>query len=614
MESSTRLFAGSAGVPVGTWEVGAVRLNLWLPRRDREPYRPWVVLCRRAGSRGSVTSDFGDGDSLPELVRNVLRQAAAQWQSQPAQVEVADTELAGILETLLAGTGVPVEVNLDLPALRRRLKELVLRATPDDPTPGPLAGAGVTLEQLAAFTSAAAELFAGPWGLLSFGDWVRVEAPEVEEGLRWFSLEDRGGRPRLVFATNPESAPEEWMEDWDDEDGDGEEEDREDEDWDEEDWEEDSEEDEERWLVELGHPWELPLSDLELWERHGLPWIGEKLAPVARFFSWDDVERPDARQLAFLEGLLRALARMTEEKLDAGPWEEEVPTFQGPLRLVLSLPHLPSPEELEAPGDGTPAERVAALMERARWAPGREAIQLARRALEIWPDCAEAYVLLAERTKERESSRRLFAEGVAAGERALGPEVLDAPGQLWERVEACPYLQALLGLAQALVDLDQREEAATHFRALLRHDPDDHLGARRPFANLLLELGRDDEAEEVLAPCPDELLLADVVYLKALVAFRREGDSPEARRRLRSALKLNPSFPLFLFSNLNFVPRFRAGDSVLGGADEIVAWFGRYQTPWSNTPGALEWLAERSEVEEKTGGKRPKAKKGKKRR
>ncbi|HYX25748.1 MAG TPA: hypothetical protein VFC23_16465, partial [Thermoanaerobaculia bacterium] len=405
-----------------------------------------------------------------------------------------------------------------------------------------------------------------------------------------FTVEECSGRPRLLFAGVPDAAPGEFGEfedaaDWPDED------------WDEEDDEEESEEPEEEdgehWAVELGHPWELPLGDLDLWERHGLPWAADRLAPVARFFARGGVERPDTRQLAFLEGLLRAMGRMTEEKLDAGRWEEEVPTFQGPLRFVLSLPGLPSAAELEelaAPADGPPEERVAKLMARARWATGREAVQLARRALEIWPDCAEAWVRLAERAPDVESARRLFAAGLAAAERTLGPEARSAAGPFWERDEARPYLWALFGLAEALAGLGRKEEAATYFQELLCLDPDDHAGARHSFVTLLLELGRDDEADEELAQSPHPF--SDVIYLRALVAFRREGDSAEARRRLREALQVNRAFPLLLGGNL--VPRLVAGEPVLGAAEDTAAWFSRYQAPWRDTPGALEWLAERS--------------------
>lgn len=53
----------------------------------------------------------------------------------------------------------------------------------------------------------------------------------------------------------------------------------------------------------------------------------------------------------------------------------------------------------------------------------RQRITLARKALDISPLCADAYVLLAqEAAGSLEEAREYYAKGVAAGEQALGPE------------------------------------------------------------------------------------------------------------------------------------------------------------------------------------------------
>src|SRR4051794_14153240 len=41
--------------------------------------------------------------------------------------------------------------------------------------------------------------------------------------------------------------------------------------------------------------------------------------------------------------------------------------------------------------------------------------ELARQALAIWPDCADAYVLLAENSRTRKEALALYEQGVAAG-------------------------------------------------------------------------------------------------------------------------------------------------------------------------------------------------------
>src|SRR5262249_10536617 len=65
--------------------------------------------------------------------------------------------------------------------------------------------------------------------------------------------------------------------------------------------------------------------------------------------------------------------------------------------------------------------------------------ELAKQALARWPDCADAYVLLAEDARTRKEALRLYEQGVAAGERALGPEVFEQEaGHFWGLLETRP--------------------------------------------------------------------------------------------------------------------------------------------------------------------------------
>ena len=69
----------------------------------------------------------------------------------------------------------------------------------------------------------------------------------------------------------------------------------------------------------------------------------------------------------------------------------------------------------------TPLEEAQDVMYEAWDARGLQRVKLARKALEISPDCADAYVLLAKETaRSLEQARDLYARAVAARERALG--------------------------------------------------------------------------------------------------------------------------------------------------------------------------------------------------
>ena len=94
----------------------------------------------------------------------------------------------------------------------------------------------------------------------------------------------------------------------------------------------------------------------------------------------------------------------------------------------------------------TPLERAQDLVYRAFDARGRRRVQLARKAIELSADCADAYVLLAEECADLGQARDLYAQGVAAGERALGPAFFaEDAGHFWQDVRTRPYLRARFG-------------------------------------------------------------------------------------------------------------------------------------------------------------------------
>ena len=60
--------------------------------------------------------------------------------------------------------------------------------------------------------------------------------------------------------------------------------------------------------------------------------------------------RSGAGKLAFIEGLMRALAATTPDELDAGNWQRSVGTYDGPVSVSLRLPLLLEAEQGEAAG------------------------------------------------------------------------------------------------------------------------------------------------------------------------------------------------------------------------------------------------------------------------
>ncbi len=243
-----------------------------------------------------------------------------------------------------------------------------------------------------------------------------------------------------------------------------------------------------------------------------------------------------------------------------------------------------------AAAPATPLEEAQELVYQALETTGPRRLRLARRALEIAPDCADAYVLLAEATRDPQEAKRLYEAGVRAGERALGPAAFqDDAGHFWGLLETRPYMRARQGLADVLWHLGERREAIEHLRDMLRLNPGDNQGLRYTLATWLLAVGDDAALAQLLEQYPDEGS-ATWAYTRALAAFRRHRAGSEADAALREALATNPFVPAYLLG-LKQLPRQLPAYVGLGDENEAVAYIAEAAEAWLATPQAIEWLA-----------------------
>jgi len=267
-------------------------------------------------------------------------------------------------------------------------------------------------------------------------------------------------------------------------------------------------------------------------------------------------------------------------------------------RRVLALPVGRSVEQLLDSATGTRAAEendLAAAQElvyEALESKGSKRVGLARRALAISADCADAYGILAEEAaRSLQEKRDLYAAGVAAGERALGKDAFEHDaGSFWGLIETRPYMRVRAGLAACLWHLGQREEAITHYSDLLRLNPADNQGIRYTLSSCLLALGRDEEAEALLYdPDYEEDAGAVWVFARALLAFRQKGAGTLANGLLAEAVETNPLVPPYL-TGARRIPR-RVPELIGFGDDsEAIACAADQLEAWESTPGALDWL------------------------
>ncbi|HEU4370794.1 MAG TPA: hypothetical protein VFV05_21440, partial [Methylomirabilota bacterium] len=490
------------------WQGGLVRARTWIEEPDAGVRRPWAAVWVSLAT-GMMNVQLVQGAADTDHVLQVLVDLGLKSvRCRPARLEVADATLGARLAEALADPELEVTVRADLPAVDQILRTMEAETSDRPPLPEALEAPGVTVERMRAFAEAACELYAAaPWQHLRDEDLIHVEAPTVASGLRQFTVLGAAGNTfglgffggrRDFEAVHASPDPSTLL----GRAG--------------------------KWTVLYGPIDEMPFGDADLWEEQRLPVAGPSAYPVAMWYGPEgQLRRPRARELTEVTAILQALGRTSEAEIDRGRWSHEVPAPDGQVTVTLAIPELLAPidappprragppdrramervtaeaqrfvqdtlfesleeanaalrERFSGPLDElpstatTPLEQAQDVMYQAFDARGRRRVLLARKALELSADCADAYVLLAEESRGPEGSLTLYEQGVAAGERALGAEVFaQEAGRFWGIVSTRPYMRARLGLARTLEDLDRRDEAIPHYRELLRLNPGDNQG------------------------------------------------------------------------------------------------------------------------------------------
>jgi tetratricopeptide (TPR) repeat protein len=233
----------------------------------------------------------------------------------------------------------------------------------------------------------------------------------------------------------------------------------------------------------------------------------------------------------------------------------------------------------------------------------KERIKLAKEALSISSDCADAYNLLAEEEAGSvKEALKLYEKGVEAGRRALGEklfkEILEdgEEGHFWGMTQTRPYMRSRAGLMECLWELGEHDEAIAHAKEMLRLNVNDNQGIRYLLIGYWAWLGRYDELSQFMKDGPHkDDCAAEWCYTLALLTFVKEGASNNAKRELQLALRQNQYVPEYLTGQKS-IPRVLPGTITMGGEDEGFCYAARNIEAWKKVPGAIEWLRQNSGI------------------
>lgn len=625
-------------------QLGVTRMRVSVGPNPGAAYRPRMCLWVDASSGMIIHFELSQQmqpDAL--LVLESVRKLAGRIGGVPRQIQVRNPELARALRLAMEPIGVEVVVRESLPMLDQAVDSMT--DSPHlggKPEPGLLDVPGMTVDHVIAFAEGAREFFiARPWRHLIDDDLIAIETPPGPPGTQFSQVLGAGGQTfGLGFV--PSIAAHENLRNFGELPRGG------------------------AWSLTFGDIDSIPFDDGEAWERNNFPLADSHAYPTFLKFSKSSKPKyPSPGELTWAEGLLRAIARTSEDEIDSGKWEKQVPTHEGTATYRFSLPilleqmagtvsadpakavysgrrqleammrHIGQQLEAQGPlnleqankflesfgGKPIPApeptndqERATALVDQAFESRGRRQVQLARQALKLDPDCVDALLLLAERESNPELALPMYQAAMQAAERKLGPEVFkEEAGNFWGILETRTYMRARQEFASALAQLGRDEEAAAEFRELLRLNPGDNQGNRYLLLHTLLNAGAYHELQGLLDNPEYNEQSAEWSYTRALLAFARDGDTPESRRQLEEAIKANPHV-IPLLTGAKFLPPGVPQSFSPGSQEEAVIYVNEATEEWQDVGDALEWAEDVSAELKKKARKAKAPAKGKKKR
>jgi tetratricopeptide (TPR) repeat protein len=611
------------------WQGSIRRLPVWVENEDDPagaPFRPlgafWVSLRTGLIHIETAAPDTPRADlALSSFLAFGLKWAR-RLEGRPLRVEVTDPQLCDALAPHLVGLNTAIGVVDALPQLEAAFLEIEAESGGGVRYPGALESPGVTAQRLRAFADAAAEFYrARPWQHLVNEDLIVVESPKPPKGMAVVSVLGNGGQEFGLSFFASRKAFDRLVEG-------------------------------RRGMpteahgVTFGPIDELPFADVDAWEAHHLPVAGPRGYPLFCRMGLAEMKRPSATELTFAEALLRAFARVTEDELDAGRWSSRVAMFDGEVTLTLALPTVidaasakPQAAKVATSAAGLigaerigaavgqmldanpgaslddinamlakaleedpqfrsartameselmPLERAQEIAYDAMESQGRVRIALARRALALSADCADAHVILGDAAPDTDVAQAHYERGVDAGRRAIGQDFDEFIGGFWGHLETRPYMRARTSLAQLLADTGRADEARAQYEDMLRLNPGDNQGLRYLLLPLLLEAGDDAAAAALLEKYPGDVL-AMWPYAAALIAFRREGDSSGSQSALTHAIQSNPYVLDYLLAP-ETLPVDPPPYVTVGGRDDAVSVARALLPAFEETPGAPEWV------------------------
>ncbi len=210
------------------------------------------------------------------------------------------------------------------------------------------------------------------------------------------------------------------------------------------------------------------------------------------------------------------------------------------------------------------------------------------KALELDPDCIEAYEYLGSVATRLESASMYFEKGIAIGRRIFGGKYLEeSKGVFWGLHETRPFMRCLANYSNCLYTMGKKKECVAVMEEIIKLNNNDNIGVRDQLLLYLIELNEDKKFIKY-AKMFEEDFMSFALFNRALFAFKSEGETENSKKLLQKALQQNKFVAKRL---LSYRPIKTLTDYYgLGDENEADYYVSFAKEIWANIKGAKEWL------------------------
>jgi tetratricopeptide (TPR) repeat protein len=233
-------------------------------------------------------------------------------------------------------------------------------------------------------------------------------------------------------------------------------------------------------------------------------------------------------------------------------------------------------------------ERARNLIYDSLQSEGKNRYKLAENALALNPNCVDAYVILAEKTKSLEDAILMYEKGIQAGERELGKEFFkENKGFFWGLTETRPFMRAKQHYAEALSLLGKVDEAIGQYEELLELNPMDNQGVRYSLFVAYVDAGEYKKASNLLQQYDEAT--AHGAYNKLLLELSEKGFTKKAQLLAKAAKKENKYVIPYLVGKKR-LPAYPPDYYGFGDENEAIVYADMHLHLWKKIDGLAEWL------------------------